>query len=713
MATVEFGDSELFDQFEENAPERDRIIEEVADEEESESSDRLRDLRQTLEVCEDTIERLNAENEELKRKLNILSRPTGIKIDDSKIDGPLCQINYGNNIISRQCRKEMEDFIFSLVQKRLQECKNDPEGSALHVKPHHSSFVMEESYKVKTSSDFKHIKNAFSMIGSVLYFTNFCVDKLGQPLLNENPQLTDGWEVPKYQQIFGQIIALEGQEVQIKEKRPRPCCFNCCSEDHQLRDCPEPKDMARINEKRKEFSQNSNQSNQRYHAEEVEERFAKYKPGILSQELLDALGINTKTLPPFIYRMRELGYPPGWLKEAEMENSGLMLYDGSNDEDENNHSQKISYDVSKLVDFPGFNVSIPPNVRDDYRSFGSIPMQPQQWKQNFAAFLSSNFPTGSSCSKRRHESESTPQKTKKWRSSSENHESDMEIESDHDSSQIRSEGFQFHPPLPPGSSSSGVAPPLPLGTPPSTPPIPKGTPPPTPPTNYSPSTQARGLTEGEESEDGLTLEELEEQQRLLWAALENADTATNSDSEAGASETPVPSSPSVVTSLKLDSEEDGEKMENSSLTYEIKSTPTSPVEPVTNACEDERIDETVSDGQEKHSVNENVIDLQAEMSDIIVLDEVYEENTNHDATNGTSDTPQISTQESNAQVADNMEEPVVNKVTFVPHRSRFAAGIIPFEDTPEFTEVAEATGVYLKIRDLLKSSPRNQAKNKK
>lgn len=61
MATVEFGDSELFDQFEENAPERDRIIEEVADEE-SESSDRLRDLRQTLEVCEDTIERLNAEN---------------------------------------------------------------------------------------------------------------------------------------------------------------------------------------------------------------------------------------------------------------------------------------------------------------------------------------------------------------------------------------------------------------------------------------------------------------------------------------------------------------------------------------------------------------------------------------------------------------------------------------------------------------------------
>lgn len=61
MAVVEFGVSELFDQFEENAPERDRIIDEV-DDEESERSGRLRELRQTLQVCEDTIERLNAEN---------------------------------------------------------------------------------------------------------------------------------------------------------------------------------------------------------------------------------------------------------------------------------------------------------------------------------------------------------------------------------------------------------------------------------------------------------------------------------------------------------------------------------------------------------------------------------------------------------------------------------------------------------------------------
>lgn len=42
--------------------------------------------------------------------------------------------------------------------------------------------------------------------------------------------------------------------------------------------------------------------------------------------------MTDKSLPPFIYRMRQLGYPPGWLKEAEMEHSGLALYDGKGEE---------------------------------------------------------------------------------------------------------------------------------------------------------------------------------------------------------------------------------------------------------------------------------------------------------------------------------------------------------------------------------------------
>lgn len=46
--------------------------------------------------------------------------------------------------------------------------------------------------------------------------------------------------------------------------------------------------MAAINERRKEFNQNNNQAmqgNQRYHADEVEERFAKYKAGAMRYSL--------------------------------------------------------------------------------------------------------------------------------------------------------------------------------------------------------------------------------------------------------------------------------------------------------------------------------------------------------------------------------------------------------------------------------------------
>ncbi|XP_022522576.2 zinc finger CCHC domain-containing protein 8 [Astyanax mexicanus] len=713
---VDFGDSELFEQLDADPPLPKHIR--FTDDEEEEAPDALRELRERLEECEETVQRLRAENEELRRKLKFLSRPKGIIVVNSKLDGPLCQIIFGNSSISKQHRQEIEDYIFGLIQKDLQEQNTDKQGSASHAFPQNSSFVMEEIQKTKDSSTGKHVKDAFTMVGSVLYFTSFCIDKLGQPLLNENPQLTEGWEIPKYQQVFGQIIALEGQEVQIKEKRPKPSCFNCDGSDHQLRDCPKPKDMARINEKRKQFSQSSNQSNQRYHAEEIEERFAKYKPGIVSQELLDALGVVTNTLPPFIYRMRELGYPPGWLKEAEMENSGLTLYDGTTsgdgDEDMNGRNQNISYDVSKLVEFPGFNVSAPSNIRDDYKSFRSIPMQPQHWKTTFASYLSDMYPSpGSKCSKRAHEPECSPHQTKKRRSNSDfNRSSDMDTDSDECTPRrAQSDGFQFQPPLPPGSPLISTPPPLPLGTPPATPtppPLPKGTPPPTPPTNSSPFVQSKGGPGGEE--DGLTLEELEEQQRLLWAALENADTNTNSDSETALGSSTE--SPSARPDAEMEEgEEDGEVKEQiSDHVCEPLSTPASPDE---QQITPEVPEENTKGDQVRDPPNEDASDTGLESQDeLIVLDEVSQSDNDTEKNGFTKVTEETHTQVVENQETEDDKEPTVAKVSAVPHRSKFAEGIIPFEDTPEFTEVAEATGVYLRIRELLKESPRSLAKKK-
>ncbi|KAM4746376.1 zinc finger CCHC domain-containing protein 8 [Anableps anableps] len=700
MAEVDFGDSELFQQLEDSAPPVQRHIRFTENDEENEEAS---ELRSRLEDCEDNIERLSEENKVLRRKLNILTRPSGITVEDVNIDGPLLQILFTNNIISKQCRQEIEDCICSVILKH-QKPGNEKKISVFHMKPQNSAFELDEDPDKLSSSGVRTTTEAFKVVGSVLYFSTFSVDKLGQPLVNENPQLTDGWDVPTYQQVFTQVIGTDGLEMETKNKRPKSMCFNCGSSAHQLRDCPQPKDMAVINERRKEFNQNSSQvtqSNQRYHADEVDERFAKFKPGVLSEELLAALGVDGNTLPPLIYRMRQLGYPPGWLKEAEMENSGLSLYDGNvSNDDAGSTSQNISYDVTKLVDFPGFNVPAPHQIKDEFMHYSSIPMQTSHMKQNYAAYLSNNFPKpGGASNKRRQEFDSSPHLRKKTKASPDpnsDRSSDMDIESDPGTPySYRSGDFQFQPPLPPGSPYYNSPPPLPQGTPPSTPtrpPLPKGTPPPTP-TNGSPALQRRNVPLADETvegaEDDLTLEELEEQQRLIWAALENADTATNSDSETPGLGTPAPSSPSVSTSAHIDTE----------------------MEDVDESVDTVRPPEPCCDSESQKKPEEEEGGTSPIPGPIKVEDE-SPQSPELEPVRLQDESPESPDPEIPEEGAGDASSKHEEKILAVPHRSKFAAGIVPFEDTPEFTEVAEATGTYLRIRDLLKGSPRSLSKKK-
>lgn len=60
---------------------------------------------------------------------------------------------------------------------------------------------------------------------------------------------------------------------------------------------------------------------------EDDPKFAKFKAGSISDELRQALGLRASQLPPYIYRMRMLGYPPGHLQDAIKETSGLAVFD--------------------------------------------------------------------------------------------------------------------------------------------------------------------------------------------------------------------------------------------------------------------------------------------------------------------------------------------------------------------------------------------------
>lgn len=46
-----------------------------------------------------------------------------------------------------------------------------------------------------------------------------------------------------------------------------------------------------------------------------------------SEALRQALGLAHDQLPQHIYKMRLFGYPPGWLAEARMVQSGVTIFD--------------------------------------------------------------------------------------------------------------------------------------------------------------------------------------------------------------------------------------------------------------------------------------------------------------------------------------------------------------------------------------------------
>eukprot|EP00075_Anas_platyrhynchos_P008978 XP_021133611.2 zinc finger CCHC domain-containing protein 8 isoform X3 [Anas platyrhynchos] len=492
---------------------------------------------------------------------------------------------------------------------------------------------------------------------------------------------------------------------------PKPHCFNCGSEEHQMKDCPKPRNAARISEKRKEYmeacGEASNQNfQQRYHAEEVEERFGKFKPGVISGELQDALGVTAKSLPPFIYRMRQLGYPPGWLKEAEMEYSGLALYDGKDDdgaEDEGSRQpRRVTYDVSKLINYPGFNISTPSGIPDEWQIFGSIPMQPSQQKEVFANYLTNFHAPSPKSSNKRPASKSSSHHSKRPKEDNlEETVADMDIDSDVEASQ-RSQAhnsFEFQPPLPPGPPLISTPPPLPQGTPPPTPqsltptqpptpthpPLPKTTPPLNPSSDVVPQPK---IVDSTMDEDTLTLEELEEQQRLIWAALEQAE-STNSDSDIPVD---TPLTGNSVTSSPSRNEID--------LVAEVRSSETM----VT-------VETKLSSVSEQVSENEHSLTGPNAEGNLLNLKENPDNSDSEGMLDNTMPAPNCEVNNGeNAggnKVVTSTESSTKNSSP-VPDMSKFAVGITPFE----FENMAESTGVYLRIRSVLKNSPRNQQKKK-
>ncbi|KAJ1690637.1 hypothetical protein LUZ63_014792 [Rhynchospora breviuscula] len=188
----------------------------------------------------------------------------------------------------------------------------------------------------------------------------------------------DESSVPLYDREFTLgSSSLDGSTAFERSVKDDPRCFNCGSYGHAMKECPKPRDMAAINSARKQHSAKKNLSNanhgQNRYYQTKPGKFDDLKPGVLGPETRECLGIREFDPPPWLHRMREIGYPPGYLEivEDKSKPSGISIF--TDEEKDNNSDKKDDYEEGELpgrsepsspekvmtVEFPGINAPIP------------------------------------------------------------------------------------------------------------------------------------------------------------------------------------------------------------------------------------------------------------------------------------------------------------------------------------------------------------------
>lgn len=283
--------------------------------------------------------------------------------------------------------------------------------------------------------------------------------------VDTQPASKDDLDVPAYNQKYNSILQKSEEETNEKKgKISSQTCFNCLG-DHSLKDCKERKDHVVIAQNRRKFmnKQRNFPKSSRYHLDD-EQRFAHFQPGRISHTLRKALGLSRRQLPRHIYNMRRLGYPPGWMQEAKISHSGISLFDSLGQEvadpaDEEGEiitkGSKDTYDVGKIINYPGFNVPCSPDVVDEFEHYRSPPMAFHQSKD----VMLSSLQVSPSQAYQRRRLKSTPLEPQDV--SVVLHD-DMDVEETEGIvSLLPNDECRFIPPLPKESQPAAPPPPLP------------------------------------------------------------------------------------------------------------------------------------------------------------------------------------------------------------------------------------------------------------
>ncbi|XP_043673637.1 zinc finger CCHC domain-containing protein 8 homolog [Vespula pensylvanica] len=300
-------------------------------------------------------------------------------VESSNNSKPMFKVIFQNENVARQYEKEIRQFLQDLVLK-----------TSKRITDSNFSDIILEIWD-KTENYDQQVLDANTE-------GEDNEDTLPLFTIDTQPTLKSNIDVPTYGKKYKDVFD-ENKDKELDSEENDLCirkisCFNCLG-NHNLRDCKLPWNKININKNRKELNIKGNSKAVRYHLHD-DQRFAQIIPGQISKDLRVALGLKDYELPMHIYRMRVLGYPPGWLEEARLEHSGLSLFnsDGIAELDPNDEpgeivteEDRVQYDIKKILDYPGFNVPPPPGTHDDHKQFWTPEMQSIHSKKNMLFHL--------------------------------------------------------------------------------------------------------------------------------------------------------------------------------------------------------------------------------------------------------------------------------------------------------------------------------------
>ncbi|KAG7658712.1 PSP proline-rich [Arabidopsis suecica] len=158
-----------------------------------------------------------------------------------------------------------------------------------------------------------------------------------------------------------------------------PRCFNCGAYSHSIRECPRPFDRSAVSNARRQHKRKRNQTPgsrlpSRYYQSLQRGKYDGLKPGSLDAETRKLLGLKELDPPPWLNRMREIGYPPGYfaVEEDDDDHSRITIFG----EEETKEEEEVKTEEGEILEkaspqeprkimtvgFPGINAPIPENA---------------------------------------------------------------------------------------------------------------------------------------------------------------------------------------------------------------------------------------------------------------------------------------------------------------------------------------------------------------